>query len=74
MSPVTWSVALGAALLAAALDARSRRIPNLLTFPLLAGGLIHAAIAGGPSGLLDSGLACVVVALPYVLLFWRLGV
>ena len=66
---VQWGTVLGASLAAAIIDARSRRIPNWLTGPLLLGGLIHAAVVGGLAGVLDASVACLVLALPYVLLF-----
>ena len=66
---VQWGTVLGASLAAAIIDARSRRIPNWLTGPLLLGGLIHAAVVGGLAGVLDASAACLVLALPYVLLF-----
>ena len=70
---VQWGIVLGASLAAAITDARSRRIPNWLTGPLLLGGLIHAGVVGGVAGLLDSSVACLVLALPYVLLFALAG-
>jgi len=70
---VQWGTVLGASLAAAILDARSRRIPNWLTGPLLLAGLIHAGLVGGVAGLLDSSVACLVLALPYVLLFALAG-
>ena len=70
---VQWGIVLGASLAAAITDARSRRIPNWLTGPLLLGGLIHAGVVGGVAGLLDSSVACFVLALPYVLLFALAG-
>jgi prepilin peptidase CpaA len=64
-----WGTVLGASLAAALFDARSRRIPNWLTGSMLAAGLAHAALVGGLPGLADSASACVLLALPYVLLF-----
>src|SRR5262245_37014474 len=64
-----WGVALGATLLAAITDARSRRIPNLLTGSLVLAGLVHATVVAGGAGLADAGAATVVLALPYVILF-----
>jgi len=64
-----WSVAVGGALLGAITDARSRRIPNLLTGPLLLLGLACSfAWLGGP-GLLDSLVGALVLGAPFVLLF-----
>jgi prepilin peptidase CpaA len=70
---VQWGTVLGASLAAAIIDARSRRIPNWLTGPLLLGGLVHAALVGGLAGVLDATAACLVLALPYVLLFALAG-
>ncbi len=66
---VQWGTALGASLAAAVFDARSRRIPNLLTGSLLLSGLVHAAIVAGGAGLADAAAATVLLALPYVILF-----
>jgi prepilin peptidase CpaA len=68
-----WSVVLVAALLAAANDLRSRRIPNLLTLPLFATGVTQAYLAAGTHGLIDSLIGCAVAGLPYVLLFLFAG-
>ena len=64
-----WGVVLGASLAAAIWDLRSRRIPNALTLPLVVTGLLYGLLAGGLSGLGQAAAACVVVALPYILLF-----
>lgn len=66
---VQWTVAAGAALTAAVIDVRQRRIPNALTLPLLAMGLLYALMYKGLGGAAESMIACVAVALPYVLLF-----
>ena len=52
-----WGAVLGAALVGAIWDARTRRIPNALTAPLLLGGLAHAVVVGGWAGLADSAAA-----------------
>jgi len=70
---VQWGIVLGASLAAAITDARSRRIPNWLTGPMLLAGLVFAAFVGGLSGVLDATAACLVLALPYVLLFALAG-
>ncbi len=64
-----WGTLLAATLIATATDLRSRRIPNLLTGPLFVAGLVHAWFAAGVIGLVDGGIASVLVAMPYVLLF-----
>ncbi len=68
-----WGVVICASLVAARSDLRERRIPNALTFPLLAVGLIWASWLGGLSGLAESAGACVLLALPYVLMFMFAG-
>jgi prepilin peptidase CpaA len=70
---VQWGVVLGAALLAAVSDIRSRRIPNALTLPLLALGLLQAWAVAGTRGIADSMLGCTLAGLPYVLLFLYAG-
>lgn len=67
--PLQWAVVIGASLAAAIADARYRRIPNLLTLPLLALGLLAAFAMGGVRGLADAGAASVMLALPYLLLY-----
>jgi len=69
MAIFQWGVVIGASLAAAIYDLRTRRIPNALTVPLLAAGLVWAAWRGGLSGLADAAAVCFVLALPYVLLF-----
>jgi len=67
-----WWIALAAVAVASVIDWRSRRIPNLLTFPLAAVALLGNSVAGGASGLLSSvvGLA---VGLVFFLLLMVLG-
>lgn len=64
-----WGVVLGASLAAAIIDVRSRRIPNALTLPLAVTGLLYGLSCEGLGGLGQAAAACVLVALPYVLLF-----
>ena len=66
---IQWGVVICASLIAALLDMRARRIPNLLCVPLFAAGLIWAAWQGGVDGLGQAFLAGVVLALPFVILF-----
>lgn len=66
---IQWGVVLVASLVAALWDLKSRRIPNVLTLPLLAAGIIQAVWFDGFDGLKSSLLAAVVLGLPYVLLF-----
>lgn len=64
-----WGVVMSASLVAAVCDLQTRRIPNLLTFPLLLAGLIWAVWNGGLSSLTEAAGACFLLALPYVILF-----
>ena len=64
-----WGVVIGASLSAAGCDLRTRRITNSLTFPLLVTGLIWAVWIGGLSSLAEAVGACILLALPYVILF-----
>ena len=68
-----WGVVVTASVATAFFDLRSRRMPNLITGPLLLSGLIAATWVGGWSGLLDSFAACLLLAAPYVLLFLFAG-
>ena len=72
MSNVTviqWGIVIGASLVAAVFDLRQRRIPNALTLPLVVTGLAYALLSEGIGGLGEALAACVLVSLPYVLLF-----
>ena len=72
MSNVTviqWGIVIGASLVAAVFDLRQRRIPNALTLPLVVTGLAYALLSEGMGGLGEALAACVLVSLPYVLLF-----
>lgn len=68
-----WGAVIGASLVAAYSDLRTRRIPNALTIPLLTVGLLWAAWTGGLSGLAEAAAACILLAIPYVLLFLFAG-
>ncbi len=68
-----WGVVIGASLAAAIIDLRTRRIPNIITGPLLAAGFLYAALNGGLDGFVGSAAACVVLALPFVLMFLFAG-
>jgi prepilin peptidase CpaA len=70
---VQWGVVLGASLAAAIWDVRSRRIPNGLTVPLVVAGLLYGLSCAGLEGLGQALAACLLVALPYVLLFLFAG-
>lgn len=64
-----WGAVLGASLVGAVLDARSHRIPNVLTGPVLLAGLAVGVWVGGAAGLADAAVAAVIMALPFVVLF-----
>jgi Flp pilus assembly protein protease CpaA len=64
-----WGVVVGASLVAAVVDIRSRRVPNWLTVPLLVSGFVVSGVVGGAGGLVSALGACFVLALPYVVLF-----
>jgi prepilin peptidase CpaA len=64
-----YGVLLLAALGAALWDARTRRIPNVLTFPLFLAGLTWSTWAHGMAGLLGGLVSAVLMALPCLLLF-----
>ncbi len=68
-----WGVVIGASLVAAALDVRTRRIPNVLCGPLLAAGLLWSTWYGGLEGLVEAAAACAVLAMPFVLMFLLAG-
>ena len=67
--PLQWGVAIGTSLAAAVCDVRTRRVPNLLTGPMLLAGLSWGIWIGGWAGLADSAAGCLLLAIPYVLLF-----
>jgi prepilin peptidase CpaA len=73
MVVLQWGVVIGVSLAAAIWDLRTRRIPNLLTLPVLAVGLVWAGYTGGLSGLAEAVVACLLLALPFVLLFLFAG-
>ncbi|MHC4387075.1 MAG: A24 family peptidase [Planctomycetota bacterium] len=66
---IQWGIVIGASLVAAVFDVRQRRIPNVLTIPLLLVGLIKSIIFAGLLGLGESVGACILLSLPFVLLF-----
>lgn len=68
-----WGVVIGASLIAALVDLKEKRIPNALTFPLFVVGLIWATLFSGLSGLAEAAGACVLLALPYIILFLFFG-
>ena len=73
VSPLQVGVIFFASLTAAVWDLASRRIPNWLTFPMLATGLVWSAWMGGPMGFVGALAASALLAAPYVLLFLYAG-
>ena len=69
VTPDQWCVVIGASLVAAATDLKSRRIPNWLTVPLAVTGLLAALGRDGVPGLGWAVAGCGLLALPYILLF-----
>jgi prepilin peptidase CpaA len=66
---VQWGVVLGASLAAAVIDLRNRKIPNRLTLPLAAAGLLFAGLSGGWAGAGDSLAGFFALLLPFFILF-----
>ncbi len=66
MESVAWWPALTVVLVATVTDLRSRRVPNWLTLPVLAAGLVVSGVAGGMAGLARSaagaGLAVLLLS------------
>ena len=69
LNTVQWGVVLGASLAAAVIDLRIRRIPNTITLPLAAAGVILAGLSRGFPGVGDSVAGFFVLLLPYFVLF-----
>ncbi len=70
--PWGWWIAFAAVAVATVIDWNSRRIPNLLTFPLALAGLVLNGIVGGWMGL-GGSLVGLVLGLLIFLLFMALG-
>lgn len=66
---IQWGTVLGASLVAAVHDARSRRIPNWLTAPLFLSGVAVQISLAGLDGALESLASALMLASPYILLF-----
>ena len=66
---IQWGVVIGASLVAAVTDIRTRRIPNWLTGSLFVAGLVWSGVIGGFNGFIEALAAGVVLALPFILLF-----
>ncbi|MCX5772283.1 MAG: A24 family peptidase, partial [Candidatus Hydrogenedentes bacterium] len=72
LAQVQWGAAVGASLAGAAFDLWTRRIPNRLTGPVLALGLVWALWVCGWGGLAESVLGCALLGAPFVVL-WLYG-
>ena len=68
-----WGVVIAVSLVAAATDWHSRRIPNVLTVPVLVAGLAWALFVAGGAGLLEALAGVVLMGFPFVLLFVYAG-
>lgn len=64
-----WLIVLAASLAGALWDVRTGRIPNAITFPLLAAGILCSGLAGGWNALGESLGAALLVALPFLVLY-----
>ena len=69
MMAIPWGVVIGASLVAAVIDVRTRRIPNRLCGSLFLAGLAWSSWHSGVYGLLEALAAVVLLAFPFVLLF-----
>jgi prepilin peptidase CpaA len=73
MLVAAWIMTALMVVVAAVIDYRRFRVPNLLTFPLCASGLVFHGIAGGLSGLQASAQGLLIGGL-LLMLFYVLGV
>jgi prepilin peptidase CpaA len=74
MNPEQVALAAAAfvALIAAAFDWRSRRIPNRLSVSAFAAGLLFRGLFGGGAGLVDAAAGLAIAVLP-LLVLWLIG-
>ena len=63
ISPLAWGITLTAVFLAAVIDIRTNRIPNLLVVPCFLGGFTVAAVSHGWAGASQSLLGSLVAVL-----------
>jgi prepilin peptidase CpaA len=68
MAVIQWGAVLGASLVAAFSDVKTRRIPNRLTLPLAAAGLIMGAWRDGLPGFGEAMLGWLALAFPYIVM------
>lgn len=69
MTVIQWGAVLGASLVAAFSDVKTRRIPNWLTIPLAGAGLAFSTWRGGLPGLGEAVLGWLALAFPYIVMF-----
>ena len=69
MLGLPWWIVLATTAVAAWIDLAIRRIPNLLTGPVLLLGLLYQGWQGGLWGVAEAFLASLLLGIPYVLLF-----
>jgi len=72
LAQLQWGAAIGASLVGAICDVRTKRIPNWLTGAALMSGLLWALWLGGWRGVAESGCACTLLGAPFVVL-WAYG-
>ena len=70
---IQWGVVIGASLVSAVMDVRTRRIPNWLCGPLFLAGLMWSVSQGGSYGFAEGFGSAVLLAFPFVLLFILAG-
>jgi prepilin peptidase CpaA len=66
---IGWGVVIGASLIAAVIDLKSRRIPNSITVPLFLAGIGWSTWQRGVLGFGEGFLAALLLATPFILLF-----
>jgi prepilin peptidase CpaA len=66
---IRWGVVIGASLVAAVIDVKTRRIPNRLCGPLFAAGLVWAGWQNGTEGLLGAFGSAALMSFVFVILF-----
>ena len=70
---ITWGVVIVASLIGAITDVRKGIIPNALTAPLVIIAFFFAFWTSGLSGLFNAFIGCLVLAVPYIMLFLFAG-
>ena len=69
---IGWAVVIAACVYAVTIDVRSRRIPNALTLPLWAGGVLWWLLSAGFSGAGEAFGGMAIAGLPFFIL-WMIG-